>query len=104
MNRFDPCVLINRTEKLYVFDDCRGCDVNVQNHHNFDTPLHLAAYRGHLDICRLLVGHRASVAVRNLHGRSPIEEALAQKHTQVTQFLTGSTNSFQFPPDKNISF
>ena len=66
-----------------------GCDVNLQNYNNFDTALHLAAYRGHLDICKLLVSHRAHTTVKNTHGKSAYDEAVAQKHHKTAQFLYG---------------
>ena len=71
------------------FFACSGCDVNLQNYNNFDTALHLAAYRGHLDICRLLLSQHAHTTVKNTHGKSAYDEARSQKHQQTANFLYG---------------
>ena len=36
-----------------------------------ETPLHLAAKAGHLDLCKLLIGHGANALSRNKRNRTP---------------------------------
>ena len=63
--------------------------MNLQNYNNFDTPLHLAAFRGHLEICRFLVKSGASLSIKNVHGKAPVDEASTQQHLEVASYLYG---------------
>lgn len=60
--------------------------LNTKNASN-DTPLHLAAKGGHLDICQLLVRAGALTRVKNSQKSTPAEVAQEQGHNDVFGFL-----------------
>ncbi len=64
--------------------------MNIQNACNLDTPLHKAAYRGDLETCRLLIDYGADVSIINSQNKTPIQEALGQRHQRVAELLLRS--------------
>jgi hypothetical protein len=64
----------------------RNINVNVKDV-NKDTPLHDAAYYGHIEITRLLLQNGAELNVRNNHGWTPLHYAAFQGHVDILHFL-----------------
>src|SRR5437868_13215321 len=56
------------------------------------TPLHLAAFFGHVKIAELLLSHDADVTARsrNANGNTPLHAALAGNHKMVAGLLIGA--------------
>ena len=52
-----------------------------------DTPLHLAAERGHLDVVTCLIGHGAETNVLNRLGKTPISRALRYSHVSLLEYF-----------------
>ena len=46
---------------------------------DLDSPLHLAVYRGHYDVCIQLMRHGADVNLKNKEGKSPLSWAEENK-------------------------
>lgn len=51
------------------------------------TPLHAAAFKGHTDICRLLLAHGADVHAADSGGHTPLHSAASQGHDDICQIL-----------------
>ncbi|MHB9037925.1 MAG: ankyrin repeat domain-containing protein [Armatimonadota bacterium] len=51
------------------------------------TPLHFAAYNGHLDVARVLIRHHANVNAPDSAGRTPLHEACEQGHIDIARLL-----------------
>ena len=64
----------------------RGADINAQNNRG-DTPLHISAYRGFLDIIKYLVRAGANALLRNEKDKTAQEEAASGGHVQTANFL-----------------
>jgi hypothetical protein len=64
----------------------RNINVNLKDISG-DTPLHDAAYYGHIEITRLLLQNGAYVNVRNNHGWTPLHYAAFQGHVDILHFL-----------------
>lgn len=58
------------------------------------TPLHLAARRGHLEICRLLVDSGADVNAETTEGVRPLFESLLSGNPEVVRFLLDRDATF----------
>ena len=54
---------------------------------NKDTCLHVAAYNGHLAICRLLIDKGAQVEAKCSGGSTPLHYAAHQGHVQIVRLL-----------------
>ena len=54
---------------------------------NKETPLHLAAKHGHLEIAKLLVKKGAAVDTRDLTLSTPLILAAQYNHAQVVEYL-----------------
>lgn len=55
------------------------------------TPLHVAAWMGHLDAVLLLIAHGADPALADMKGRSALDRARAALNTEITSFLQDVT-------------
>ena len=57
------------------------------------TPLHIAAYTGSVSCCRVLLAANASMACRSIDGKSPLNCASEEGHTQVVELLLSATSN-----------
>ena len=64
-----------------------GRDVNAMEEGNQRTALHYAAGYGRADVVKLLVDAGASVTLRNLDGKSPLDVAKLNDQEDVVQAL-----------------
>ena len=51
------------------------------------TPISVAAWKGHLDVVRLLADKGANVNASTIYGKTPLYFATANKHTAVVEYL-----------------
>ena len=65
----------------------KGAVVNATKPGDGNACIHMAAYEGHLELCRLLLQHGASAATRNRSGVQPHSIAQAQGHEAVRLLL-----------------
>lgn len=63
-----------------------GADVGIRSK-NGETPLHVAAEAGRLDIVKLLLGFKASTSARDKRNWLPIHSAASQGHVAVVKVL-----------------
>ena len=47
------------------------------------TPLHLACKKGHLEVVKVLLKHKADINFQDKYGRCPLEEAIDYGHDDV---------------------
>lgn len=76
------------TEELVGFLD-HGLPLDVQDLDG-NTPLMLAAYHGHADTVRQLVGRGADVDLHNKRGQAPVAGALFKGEDEVVRLLIGA--------------
>ena len=69
---------------LYYYSS--GADIAAKKTSG-DTPLHLAACRGHEAVCRVLLDHGASTQSKNQQDRTPTMEAEIQTHYHIVRLL-----------------
>ncbi|GLG94459.1 Uncharacterized protein GBIM_01684 [Gryllus bimaculatus] len=63
-----------------------GFQVNATSlEHSGGTPLHLAAAKGHLEICKFLLSCGAKVGARDAVGYTPLHEAVIRNHQSVCE-------------------
>lgn len=65
----------------------RGSEIDRQTTANGDTALHLAAYRGDLSICRMLLYHGAGTLITNKQGRTALEESQIKGHDEISLLI-----------------
>lgn len=61
-----------------------GADVNAQDFEDY-TPLHNAAWNGHLEIVKTLVNQGANINLASYDGSTPY--SCTRKHPEVREFL-----------------
>ena len=61
-------------------------DVNAKVYDDA-TPLHIASYRGHADVAKVLLDYEADINAQNSGKRTPLHMASALGHPKVTQLL-----------------
>ncbi|WP_341816915.1 ankyrin repeat domain-containing protein [Wolbachia endosymbiont (group A) of Agelastica alni] len=64
----------------------RGADVNVKNNRG-DTPLHLVARNGHLEVVEKLIENGANVNEKDIHGETPLHRAAEKGRLEVVEKL-----------------
>lgn len=64
-----------------------GAVVNAQTDPQGYSPLHSAAFAGHLDAIRVLLAHGADRGLTNYRGERPADTARRQGQTVAAQFL-----------------
>ena len=64
----------------------KGADINCTNS-AWSTPLHGAAWKGHLKVTELLVIKGAATNARDQNDQTPLDVAVEQKHLDVAKVL-----------------
>ena len=62
-------------------------DKNPRNHFVGTTPLHLAARRGHLEVCKLIIEFIENKNSQNKWNGTPLHEAAGYGHLQVCKLI-----------------
>jgi len=75
-------------------------DVNETNIQLNDTPLHLAANAGHVDMVKLLLEHGANPTLSNKEGMTAVDVAIKKGYTNITLFLLDHGGAFNIPLSK----
>ena len=57
------------------------------------TPLHFAASRGHLSVVKWLVFHGAKADEKDDGGRTPLDDAVENRHADVAELLSASAGA-----------
>ena len=65
---------------------CSDAEVNTPRS-NYQTPLHLAAVTGEIEIVKLLLEHNARIDVLDIHQQTPLHKAAAYNHSEVCEYL-----------------
>lgn len=65
-----------------------GADVNTVGGRHNSTPLHIAAYRGHVGMVKLLLAHGANANLTDSLGETPLILAQENRKTNVIAVLT----------------
>ena len=52
-----------------------------------ETPLHLAAFSGHIEVIDLLITHGADVRIKNKAGKTPLQKASKVGHEEIVNLL-----------------
>ncbi len=65
-----------------------GANVNAAGGRQKDTALQIAAYRGHLGVVKVLLAHGANIYAVDTLGRTALQIALEQHHTNVAAVLS----------------
>jgi ankyrin repeat protein len=68
----------------------RKADPNRREKQNQGTPVHVACFQGHLDICRVLLRAGAQVNLRDGEGLTPLFHAKDQGHGELVKLLKAS--------------
>merc|ERR1712062_391601 len=56
------------------------------------TPLHFAAYHGHLDICKFLIEKIKDINPRDIYHETPLHKAASKGHLAICQMILRYTN------------
>ncbi|XP_006814632.1 uncharacterized protein LOC102808257, partial [Saccoglossus kowalevskii] len=65
-----------------------NCDVNYKNETRFDaTPLHQAAKKGHVELVKLLMKHKADIEVKTKNGWTPLHYAAEEGFGEIVELF-----------------
>jgi E3 ubiquitin-protein ligase mind-bomb len=70
----------------------RRADADAQDK-SYDTPLHSAVNKGHLEVTRVLLAHGANVLAQNKARRTPLQVALAKGNREIIDLLSADVRS-----------
>ncbi|MGD0815313.1 MAG: ankyrin repeat domain-containing protein [Verrucomicrobiota bacterium] len=92
----------NTLREYAAADAARKWEMVLRLHHSFGfgrgvlvfttdnngwTPLHWAAYEGHMDLAELMLNNKAEVDANNKNGDTPLNRAAAKGHKSVAELL-----------------
>ena len=63
-----------------------NAEVNMANMTN-QTPINIAAYKGHLKVVRFIVSKRADFTIKDKRGDTPLASAQAKDHSEVEALI-----------------
>jgi hypothetical protein len=81
------CVRKGLTSSVKRLLSIRNINVNVKNDWNGSTPLHWAAWNGHIEIVRLLLQNGAEVNAKDRWDRTPLHFAAYHGHVDILHLL-----------------
>ena len=64
-----------------------NADPNIYSNHEKESPLHLAAYYGHKDICLMLLEHGADINAQSFLGFTPLHYSTERNSFDVSELL-----------------
>ena len=66
----------------------KGADINAKTtNEDVTTPLHSAAFAGHKEMVELLIARGADANIRDYRGRTALDLAEQQRHTEIAEML-----------------
>ncbi|MFJ1267836.1 ankyrin repeat domain-containing protein [Legionella lytica] len=81
--------LVNKTEIIKTLLGS-GANINRLIGEEKETPLHIAAYKGHREAVEILLQHKPYINQKNLNGETPLFLAARAGHTEVVNVLIES--------------
>jgi hypothetical protein len=81
------CVMNGWTSRVKRLLSIRNINVNVKEDMDGETPLHYAAWKGHVEIARLLLQNGADVNAKDRWDRTPLHDAAFQGHVDILHLL-----------------
>ncbi|KAF4532405.1 hypothetical protein B566_EDAN003857 [Ephemera danica] len=78
-----------RTTTVSALLDVPGCDINAQDSRS-NTPIHYACLSGSAPLVQLLLNFAPNLNLRNIEGRTPLEEAEEKMALRMVQLLRGN--------------
>ena len=67
-------------------EECADDGIGYEKESSF-TPLHIAISKGYLDMCQMLLEHKADVRARDNNGNTPLHLALSGDHLEISRIL-----------------
>lgn len=67
----------------------KGAAVDVREDRGRYMPLHYAARSGRVEVAKLLLAAKATVELKDIDGKTPLDLARQQGHTEIENLLTG---------------
>lgn len=85
-------LILNKFDMIKWLIEKYNLDVNAANKPNLDTPLHLAAANGQLEIVQYLIDHAADLNAKDKAGHTPLQRAARSYRWDVVQCLFPKQN------------
>ena len=80
----------NNHEEICQMLLTKGANPNIYTYSGKSTPLHRAAYMGHLNIVKLLLKYKADLDCQDSDGLTPLHKAYQQRKQEVVAVLLES--------------
>ena len=77
-----------------------GFDVNEESLSSAGTPLHIASYKGHETIAKLLISNDADIDAQNINGFTPLHLATQKNYLNIVKLLLTYKASINEAADK----
>ncbi len=74
--------------------------INAQDNDG-NTPLHLAAYLGHLDLVSILIKAKCDINIKNHNGKTPLHYAAINNHKDIVQKLVDNNADLDARDNRN---
>ena len=88
----------------FIADKLPQVDINPKGHYQKGrTPLHIAAAKGHLEMCKIIIDKVSDINPRDDDNKTPFLTAVKNGHKELARFIAGKLQDKNQKDDRDCA-